>query len=140
MTAGTGTEINRALARVLLVEDEPKLRESLAEGLRLEAWDVVTAPDGTGALQWLRSEHFDLLVLDWMLPDVDGMEVLRRARVHDPRIPVLMITARCGHFDQTVAFQGGATDYLVKPFAFEELVARCRALLGRVPRMQGDRK
>ncbi len=121
--------LERGAHRVLLVDDEAKLRESLAEGLRQEQWEVVTAANGTEALQSVRAREFDLLVLDWMLPDVDGMEVLRRVRADSPQLPVLMITARGGHADQVVAFQNGATDYLMKPFAFEDLVARCRALL-----------
>jgi two-component system, OmpR family, response regulator len=119
----------RATARVLFVEDEPKLRECLADGLRLEEWDVVTAASGAQALQRVREERFDLVVLDWMLPDLDGMEVLQRVRAYAPRLPVVMITARYGYADRVLALQNGATDYLIKPFAFEDLVARCRALL-----------
>lgn len=119
----------RAMARVLLVEDEPKLRESLADGMRYEDWDVATAANGTEALEQVRVNEFDLLVLDWMLPDIDGMEVLRRVRVHSPRLPVLIITARCTHTDQVTAFQCGATDYLMKPFAFDDLLTRSRALV-----------
>jgi DNA-binding response OmpR family regulator len=121
--------IQHAVARVLLVDDEPKLRESLAEGLRLEEWEVVTAGSGAEAMQRIGSGEFDLIVLDWMLPDFDGMEVLRRVRAQAPELPVLMITARHGHGDQVTAFQKGATDYLIKPFAFSDLVARCRVLL-----------
>lgn len=126
----------RTTARVLLVDDEPKLRESLAEGLRIEEWDVTTASGGAEALQYLREQEFDLMILDWMLPDYDGMEVLRRARVHYPHLPILMITARCGHADQITARQAGASDYLTKPFAFEDLVRRSRVLLMPVLRVR----
>jgi two-component system, OmpR family, response regulator len=129
MELRTERSTEHAMARVLLVDDEPKLRESLAEGLRLEEWDVVTAENGADAMRLVRDKEFDLLVLDWMLPDFDGMEVLERVRAHAPDLPVLMITARHAHADQVTAFQKGATDYLIKPFAFSDLVARCRTLL-----------
>ena len=125
----------RAAVRVLLVDDEPKLRESLAEGLRIEDWDVVTAETGAEAMQLLRAHDLDLVVLDWMLPDCDGMDILRHIRAQWPQLPVLMITARCSHTDQATAFQNGATDYLMKPFAFEDLLTRSRALLA--PALRG---
>ena len=122
------------LPRILLVEDERKLRESLAEGLRLEEWEVDTAATGADALAAIRTGIFDLVLLDWMLPDLEGIDVLRGTRAHSPRLPVLMITARCTHADQVTAFRNGATDYLAKPFAFDDLVARCRALVPPEPR------
>jgi two-component system OmpR family response regulator len=122
--------MQRRAIRILLVDDETKLRESVAEGLRLEDWEVVTAATGADALARLRGGEFDLILLDWMLPDADGMEVLRRVRALRPKLPVLMITARIGHADQITAFQTGATDYLTKPFAFDDLIARSRALMG----------
>jgi DNA-binding response OmpR family regulator len=130
MTASVETSSKKTPAtRVLVVDDEPKLRESLAEGLRLEDWTVVTAENGTEALERLRADSFDLLVLDWMLPDIDGLEILRRIRPQAPRLPVLMVTARNMRSDQVAALECGATDYVTKPFAFDELIARCRALL-----------
>jgi DNA-binding response OmpR family regulator len=134
MKLSDGQSPSRAHARILLVDDEAKLRESLAEGLRLEEWEVVTAADGMEALNLVAGREFDLMVLDWMLPDLDGMEVLRRARARAPRLPVLMITARCSHADQILAAQNGVTDYLAKPFAFDELVTRSRALIESVVR------
>jgi DNA-binding response OmpR family regulator len=116
---------------VLVVEDEEKMRESLAEGLRLEQWTVATAASGAEGIAALGSEAFDLVVLDWMLPDRDGLEVLRHLRDSGRRTPVLMLTARGTLHDRVTGLDGGADDFLVKPFAFAELLARCRALLRR---------
>lgn len=120
-----------ASPRVLLVEDETKTRESVAEGLRLEGWTVRTAADGREAAEWLEREAPDLIVLDWMLPDRDGLEVLRQTRVRGVQAPVLMLTARAAVDDRVIGLEAGADDYLAKPFAFVELLARCRALLRR---------
>ena len=117
--------------RVLVVEDEQKTRDSLAEGLRLESWAVSTASTGQEALELLASEGFDLVVLDWMLPDRDGIEVLQRVRGQGQHTPVLMLTARSTLNDRVVGLDSGADDYVAKPFAFAELLARCRALLRR---------
>ncbi len=114
--------------RILVIEDEPKLREAVAEGLRLEGWHVTTAENGGQALELIAAHTFDLLLLDWMLPDLDGMEILMRVRLHAPQVRVVMMTARSAHWNQIVAAQNGATDYLIKPFAFADLVERCRAL------------
>lgn len=116
---------------VLVVEDEQKTRESVAEGLRLESWTVVTAADGKEAMARVESEAFDLLVLDWMLPDRDGLEVLSHTRARGLQTPVLMLTARSELGDRVKGLETGADDYLAKPFAFAELLARCRALLRR---------
>ena len=133
MTSPAEPFTQRTVARILVVDDEPKLRDSLAEGLRLEAWEVTTAENGTEAMRLIGAERFDLLVLDWMLPDFDGIEILRRVRARAPQLPVLMLTARCTHTDQAEAFAHGATDYVAKPFAFADLLARCHALLTPVP-------
>jgi DNA-binding response OmpR family regulator len=117
--------------RVLLVEDEGKTRESLAEGLRLEGWSVTDTESGAGALAMIARESFDLLILDWMLPDQDGVEILRQLRGQGRVMPVLMLTARSTLNDRVVGLDSGADDYLPKPFAFAELLARCRALLRR---------
>lgn len=124
--------------RLLVVEDEQKTRESLAEGLRMETWDVETAANSRDAMVSLESAPFDLVVLDWMLPDGDGVEVLRRVRERGVRTPVLMLTARGSVHDRVAGLNSGADDYLPKPFAFAELVARCRALLRR-PQWAEDR-
>jgi two-component system, OmpR family, copper resistance phosphate regulon response regulator CusR len=117
--------------RVLVVEDEQKTRDSLAEGMRLETWAVHTAATGEEALNLSQRENFDLVVLDWMLPDRDGVEVLQQLRGAGRQTPVLMLTARSTLADRVTGLDRGADDYLTKPFAFAELLARCRALLRR---------
>jgi DNA-binding response OmpR family regulator len=127
----SATDVHRAIARILLVEDEDKLRASLAEGLELEDWHVATAATGAEATRLIESEPFDLLVLDYMLPDYDGIEVVRQARAHHLNTPVLMITAHPAALGQLVEARNGAIECLAKPFAFGDLVDRCRALLER---------
>lgn len=117
--------------RLLVVEDEEKARASLAEGLGLEEWQVTTTGTGAEALQLLEDRAFDLIVLDWMLPDQEGLEILRHLRGRQLHTPVLMLTARTTLEDRIAGLEAGADDYLAKPFAFAELVARCRALLRR---------
>ena len=117
--------------RILVVEDEQKTRESLAEGLRLETWMVTPVAAGSEAARCIEQEAFDLVVLDWMLPDQDGIELLQKLRRRGDRTPVLLLSARGGLKDRVTGLDGGADDYLAKPFAFAELLARCRALLRR---------
>jgi two-component system, OmpR family, copper resistance phosphate regulon response regulator CusR len=117
--------------RILLVEDEDKTRDSIAEGLRLEGWNVAGTASGASAIGLLDREVFDLMVLDWMLPDRDGLEVLQHLRSRGAHLPVLMLTARSTLNDRVTGLDQGADDYLGKPFAFAELVARCKALLRR---------
>jgi DNA-binding response OmpR family regulator len=117
--------------RLLVVEDEPKTRESIAEGFRQEGWTVITASDGESALALFERESFDLLVIDWMLPKCDGLEVLRGVRRRGHPTMVLMLTARDAVDDRVRGLESGADDYLPKPFSFAELLARCRALLRR---------
>lgn len=117
--------------RVLVVEDEAKTRDSVAEGLRLLGWRVSSAGTGADALKKLHSETFDLVLLDWMLPAGNGLEVLREIRALPSRPQVLMLTARDSVDDRVTGLEAGADDYLTKPFALAELQARCRALLRR---------
>ncbi|MCB0928646.1 MAG: response regulator transcription factor [Mycolicibacterium insubricum] len=117
--------------KVLLVEDEKLLAETISVGLRAEGFVVVTAGDGTAGLWLATSEQFDVVVLDIMLPGLNGYEVLRRLRAARVWTPVLMLTAKDGDYDQTDAFDFGADDYLTKPFSFRILVARLRALIRR---------
>ena len=118
-------------AHVLVVDDEPALRESLARALTAEGYAVDTAPDGTTALERLRHEEPDAVVLDVLMPGPDGLEVARRLRAAGSRVPVLMLTARDGVGDRVAGLDAGADDYVVKPFALEELLARLCALLRR---------
>ncbi len=129
---------NPSPPRVLVVEDEQKTRDSVAEGMRLENWVPATAGTGAEAMALLRRENFDLVVLDWMLPDRDGIEVLKMLRGSGRQTPVLMLTARSTLNDRVQGLDSGADDYLPKPFAFAELLARCRALMRR-PGGAGDR-
>lgn len=119
----------QTVVRVLLVEDEPKLRASVAEGLSLEEWEVVSTATGAEAQQRLATEHFDLLLLDWMLPDCDGLELVRDIRARGEKVPILLITARGGVSAEVIVKQAGASDYLAKPFSFHDLLHRSRALL-----------
>lgn len=117
--------------RILVVEDEEKTLKSVAEGFRLEGWEVVAARDGDEAIRTLETAPFDLVVLDWMLPGIEGVEVLRQARARGLVMPVMMLTARHAVDDRVIGLESGADDYLPKPFAYAELLARCRALLRR---------
>jgi len=118
--------------RVLVVDDEPAVRTALERALRIEGYDVELAEDGLDALQRLAAHTPDAVVLDVLMPNVDGLEVCRRIRAADDQTPVLMLTARDAVGDRVAGLDAGADDYLVKPFALEELHARLRALLRRV--------
>jgi two-component system copper resistance phosphate regulon response regulator CusR len=120
--------------RILLVEDEDKTRASIREGMVLEGWNVTEAADGGEASRLLKAGGFDLCVLDRMLPGRDGIELLGQLRGRGDATPVLMLTARGTLNDRLQGLDGGADDYLTKPFAFAELIARCRALLRRSDR------
>jgi two-component system, OmpR family, response regulator len=117
--------------RLLLVDDEDNLRSMLQAALRHNGFDVTSAPDGRTALALAASEKPDLLVLDVMLPDLDGFEVCRRLRADGSRVPVLFLTARDATEDKVRGLTLGGDDYLVKPFSLEELVARVEAVLRR---------
>jgi len=117
--------------RILVVEDEAKVADALREGLAGEHYDVVVARTGEEGFFRASAETFDLIVLDVMLPGRSGFEVLRTLREKGAATPVLMLTARDAVEDRVVGLDSGADDYLVKPFAFPELLARIRALLRR---------
>jgi two-component system, OmpR family, response regulator len=119
--------------RVLVVEDEKKLGELLARGLREEGYAADLADRGEEALWMANAVDYDAIVLDVMLPGVDGFEVCRKLRAGSVWTPVLMLTARDAVDDRVVGLDAGADDYLVKPFSFEELLARLRALTRRAP-------
>ena len=118
-------------ARLLVVEDDPAISSMLRRGLTFEGYDVFPAGTGDEALEVLRVSIPDLIILDVMLPGMDGIEVCRRIRAAGLEVPVLMLTARDEVTDRVAGLDAGADDYLIKPFAFEELVARLRALLRR---------
>jgi two-component system response regulator MtrA len=117
-------------ARILLVEDDPSIREITAIGLTAAGFAVTTAPDGVEALERFRAEPFDLVLLDVMLPRLDGYEVCRQIR-RVSTVPVVMLTARADTMDVVVGLEAGADDYVRKPFEVPELIARIRAALRR---------
>jgi two-component system OmpR family response regulator len=119
--------------RVLVVEDERKLAELIARGLREEGHAVDVVGDGEEAVRLARSTRFDAIVLDLMLPGLDGFSVCRQLREKRIWTPVLMLTAREAVEDRVAGLDAGADDYLAKPFSFDELVARLRALMRRAP-------
>jgi two-component system response regulator MprA len=117
-------------AKILVVEDEERIRQFLQRGLTYEGYRVEAASDGQEALEMAREEPPDLVLLDIMLPGIDGIEVCRRLRSAG-EVPILMLTAKEAIEDRVAGLDAGADDYLVKPFAFDELLARVRALLRR---------
>jgi len=117
--------------RLILIEDDEKTAQALQCGLENEGFSVVTAQTGEDGFFLLNAESFDLLVLDWMLPGRSGIEILKTLRMRGTKMPVLLLTARDSVGDRVLGLESGADDYLVKPFAFAELVARIRSLLRR---------
>jgi two-component system, OmpR family, response regulator MprA len=124
--------------RILVVEDERALRDALERVLRTDGYKVELAEDGAAALASLAASDPDAVVLDVMLPVVDGLEVCRRLRAEGDRVPILMVTARDAVADRVAGLDAGADDYLVKPFSIDELRARVRALLRRSGAGDGD--
>ena len=119
------------MAHLLIVEDDELLRDGLTAQLQQAGHHITTAQDGALALDALQAQPFDGVVLDLGLPRVDGLTVLRTLRQTQPALPVLVLTARDALEDRVAGLDGGADDYLVKPFAIPELLARIRALLRR---------
>ena len=117
--------------RVLFVEDEKRVRDFVARGLRAEQFAVDTAEDGATALSFAETYKYDLLILDLMLPGLSGTELLRKVRLKDKQVPILVLTARDSITDKVENFEAGADDYLTKPFMFAELLSRVKALLRR---------
>ncbi len=118
-------------ARVLIVEDDRSVREAVERALKFEGYEVMTARDGAEGLSVVMNDRPDVIVLDVMMPHVDGLEACRRIRARGDSTPILMLTARESVSDRVAGLDAGADDYLVKPFALEELLARLRALLRR---------
>jgi DNA-binding response OmpR family regulator len=123
------------MARILLVEDASDLAQVIVRELEAAGYKVRHASDGLTALQLHASRQPDLVILDWMLPKLDGLEVLRRIR-QSSATPVLMLTARDEEADRVIGLEVGADDYLTKPFSMRELIARVRALLRRIERVR----
>ena len=124
--------------RVLVVDDEHNLTELLSMALRYEGWDVRAASSGMAAVRAAREFEPDAVALDMMLPDMDGLEVLRRMRQNNDRIPVLFLTARDAVEDRIAGLTAGGDDYVTKPFSLEEVVARLRALMRRTAVIESD--
>ena len=124
--------------RVLVVEDEARIAEFVARGLGEQGYAVDVASDGQEALDWTDVGAYDVIILDVMLPGLDGLNVCRTLRNRGTGTPILMLTARASVEDRVLGLDSGADDYLVKPFAFAELLARLRALMRREPVVQGN--
>ncbi|MBW2095055.1 MAG: response regulator transcription factor [Deltaproteobacteria bacterium] len=120
--------------RILVIEDEPTITEFLKTGLAYEGYEVIVALDGKTGLDLFREKEFDLIILDIMLPDIDGFEVCRRIRETGIETPILMLTAKKEISDRVTGLDIGADDYMTKPFSFDELLARMRALFRRAGR------
>ncbi len=123
--------------RVLVVDDQPSLADLLAMALRYEGWEVRTAPNGITAVRLAREFRPDAVVLDMMLPDIDGLEVLRRMRGQRVETPVLFLTAKDAVEDRIAGLTAGGDDYITKPFSLEEVVARLRGLVRRASLVGG---
>ena len=117
--------------RILVVEDDPTLRQALAFNLNREGYEALTAPDGEMALEAVRNQRPDLLLLDVMLPGMSGIELLRAIRAERRRVPVIILSAKGDELDRVVGLQVGADDYVAKPFSRPELLARIEAVLRR---------
>jgi len=123
--------------KVLLVEDSPRLRGTLEKGLRHAGYAVDASGDGRDGLWRAQTSDYDVLILDWMLPGLDGLSLLKRLRDEERDVRVLILTAKDAVADRVMGLESGADDYLVKPFAFAELLARVRALCRRTVRRDG---
>jgi DNA-binding response OmpR family regulator len=119
------------VSRILVIEDDPAISRGLADNLRFESHDVLTAADGDEGYRLLRDRQPDLVVLDLMLPGLSGFELCRKARADGSTVPILMLTARSDEADRVLGLDLGADDYVTKPFSIREVLARVRALLRR---------
>ena len=136
-TALTATGVS---ARILLVDDDRAVARAIDRALRLEGYGVVVAEMGNDALEFLAAQPFDAVILDLQLPDIDGLEICRRLRAAGNDTPILMLTGRVEIDDRVAGLDAGADDYLVKPFALPELLARLRVLLRRrAPAVRGEK-
>jgi len=137
MDAGSSlTRPDGSPLRVLVVDDEVNLAELISMALRYEGWQVEVAHSGATAVSTAKDQRPDAVVLDKMLPDFDGLEVLRRMRANDPELPVVFLTARDAVEDRIAGLTAGGDDYVTKPFSLEEVVARLRGLMRRAGAQQ----
>jgi len=123
-------------ASILLVEDEENLHEALKLNLELEGYEVTSAFDGTEALKKINNEYFDLIIMDIMLPEIDGISVTESVRVNHNEVPILILSARNSGADRVLGLKKGADDYLTKPFNLEELLLRVNKLIDKSKKMQ----
>lgn len=130
-TQPSPTRLDGSPLRVLIVDDEPGIAELLSMAMRYDGWETRTAGSGREAIEQARSFKPDAAILDWMLPDFDGLEVMRRLRGTDDKLPVLFLTARDAVEDRIAGLTAGGDDYVTKPFSLEEVVARLRGLVRR---------
>ena len=121
---------------ILLVEDEENLHETLKLNLEIEGYGVTSAYDGKEALQKVNNEYFDLIIMDIMLPEIDGISVTESIRVNDNQVPILILSARNSSADKVLGLKKGADDYLTKPFNLEELLLRVNKLIQKSKKMQ----
>lgn len=119
------------MMRILLVEDEESLRETLKLNLELEDYEVVATDNGKDALKYIQEQHFDLLILDVMLPEVDGFQIAEQVRLTNREVPILMLTAKDAATDRITGLRKGADDYVTKPYVLEELLLRVQNLIKR---------
>ena len=131
--------MSSATPRILLVDDEQSVQTLLAYPLRKEGYEVVSARNGQEALDRFRDEAFDLIVLDVMLPRVDGFEVCRQLRARSA-VPIIMLTAKTEEFDKVLGLELGADDYITKPFSMREFRSRVKAVLRRVELLRGEER
>ncbi len=124
--------------RILLVEDEKSIRDALEMNLEMEGYEVVSTDNGKKALELTQSQHFDLLLLDVMLPDVDGFTITEQIRLSNIEVPILILTAKDMAQDRITGLKKGADDYMTKPFNLEELLLRVHNLMRRSRRMHGE--
>lgn len=122
--------------KILIAEDDERIRRVLKMGFEQTRLMVDEAEDGEQALAMLESDHYDILVLDWMMPNRDGLSVIKALRSQKNKIPIILLTAKGETTDKITGLDAGADDYLAKPFSFNELLARVRALMRRPPQLQ----
>ncbi len=132
-------EGNTGMTRILIVEDEPDMRRGLQDNLEFENFETVTTGNGKEGLRLALKEQFDLILLDLMLPGMDGMEVCQRLKENSSKTPIIMLTARGSESDKVEGLETGADDYITKPFSLKELLARINAILRRTS-VQQSRK